>query len=356
MRSCVLQTFIKLEEIMAKILINKEAIECVLETFFKENTHCIKKEIRTSANKIICKFCVERKECRVDIHILRDGIRPVTVGKHHEDSSILLRYLESKGTIDDQVSQQFVIKDTTILKDILEYIKTDFEGKIKIEQKENKYILTSFCDDKLTITINQNNILFQGKPYYTFNIVYTFIANLDLISFDEYVLMGQNFSDDTYSPNIIRNKIKDILIHSYAYMEEAQIKSISGSFSFINKNVSSEDYSSPLTGVFKALEGYIKKLLTQKYGFIIRSKGTLSPFKKDKSGLTEIDKRTDILSKDKDALYLLYELYCDQRNVYTHSTVDPAQMRVIQDYKEAEELRDNILAKIEETYNKIFKV
>ena len=121
---------------MAKILINKEAIEYVLETFFKENTHCVKKEIRTSANKIICKFCIERKECRVDIHILKDGIRPVTVGKHHEDSSILLRYLESKGTIDDQVSQQFVIKDITILKDILEYIKTDFAGKIKIEQKD----------------------------------------------------------------------------------------------------------------------------------------------------------------------------------------------------------------------------
>lgn len=339
---------------MAKILINKDSLQYVLDKFFLENKNCNKKEIRFSQNKVICKFFVDRKDCQVDIHLLKNGINPICVGKNKELASILIKYLETKGTLDDQSSQQLVIKNSDILNDILDYIESDFAGKITITTINNRYVLTSFNNDKITITKNEGNILIQGKPYYTFNIVLTFIASLDLISFDEYVELGNQFSEETYNANIIRDRIKQILRTSYSYMEEAQLKSISGSFSFINSNIASEDYSSPLTGVFKALEGYIKKLLTQKFNFKLTH--NLSPFRKDKkTGKTEIDLRTDIAQKDKDALYKLYDAYCDKRNVYTHSTVDPAQMRVIQNYKEAEELRDEILEIIEETYKIIFR-
>lgn len=341
---------------MARILINKDTLEYVLKTFFSENNNCIKKELRISDNKIICKYIVNRKECQVDIHLLKDGINPVSVGKNRDEASILIKYLELKGTKDDKLSQQLVIKSISVLKDILEYISADFEGKISVEHVDNRYILTSFYNDKLTITENKRNIVLQGKPYYTFNIVYTFLASIDIISFDEYIELGQQFSEETYEPNIIRDQIKQSLPCAYKYMEEAQIKSISGSFSFINKNIKSEDYSSPLTGVFKSLEGYIKKLLTQEFGFKLKKIGTLSPFKKDKkTKQTEIDKRSDIEEKDKEALYQLYEMYNDKRNVYTHSTVDPSQMRIIQDYKEAENLRTEVLNVIEKTYKTIFE-
>lgn len=338
---------------MAKILINKDSLQYLLDKFFLENKECIKKEIRISQTKVICKFFTHGKDCQVDIHLLKDGINPVCVGKNKELASILIRYLETKGTRDDQSSQQIVIKNCNAINDIVDYINSDFAGKITITTINNRYVFTSFNNDKITITKNDNNIVIQGKPYYTFNIVMTFIAGLDLISFDEYVGLGSQFSEEAYNANVIRDRIKHILKTSYIYMEEAQLKSISGSFSFINSKIKSEDYSSPLTGVFKALEGYIKKLLTQKFNF--KLKYNLSSFKKDKkTGKTEIDLRTDIMQKDKDALYKLYSTYCDKRNVYTHSTVDPAQMRVIQNYKEAEELRDEILEIIEETYKIIF--
>lgn len=341
---------------MAKILINKNALEHILNNFFNENNECTKIFIRNSANKIICKYVINKKECQVDIHLLKDGINPVSIGKNHEGASVLIKYLESKGTKDEKVSQQLVLKNVSILNNILEYIRIDFEGKISIEQINNRYVLTSFYNDKLTITKNEKNILIQGKPYYTFNIVYTFLASLDVMSFDDYIELGQQFSEETYEPNIIREQIKQELPSAYKYMEEAQIKSISGSFSFINKNIKSEDYSSPLTGVFKALEGYIKKLLTQKFGFKLKKNGTLSPFKKDKeTKQTEIDKRLDIDVKYKQELYKLHDMYNDKRNVYTHSTVDPAQMRIIQNYKEAEDLRTEVLKLIEETYKVIFE-
>ena len=78
----------------------------------------------------------------------------------------------------------------------------------------------------------------------------------------------------------------------------------------------------------------------------------MSPFRRDKkTKMTEIDLRTDISSDDKKALYLLYDVYCDKRNVYSHSTVDPSQMKIIENYKEAEELRTEILETIEKSYN-----
>ncbi len=338
---------------MSKILINKDSVKYLLEKFFDENPNFTKKEIRYSQTKIICKFFVNRMDCQVDIHLLKDGINPICVGKNKELAFVLIKYLEEYGIKDDKFSNQLVIKNAEIINDILDYIRSEFAGKITISIIENRYILTSFNNDKITITKNSNNIVIQGKPYYTFNIVLTFIASLDIISFDDYVDLGKQFSEEAYSANIIRSRIKQILKTSYNYMEEAQLKSISGSFSFINSKIESEDYSSPLTGVFKALEGYIKKLLTQKFHFTLKQ--NLSPFKRyKKNGLTEIDLRTDISQKDKDALYKLYDTYCDKRNVYTHSTIDPAQMRVIQNYKEAEELRDEILEVIEETYKILF--
>lgn len=343
---------------MSKILINKESVNLLLDKFFSINSNIVKKEVKNSTQKIICKFYINRKECQVDIHYCSDGINVIGVGKNKELAAILIRFLEEQGVKDNKLSKQIVIEDISIWKDIVEYIKIDFVGKIECLEKDNRIIFKGFNNDKLTMTRNCKNIVLQGKPYYVFNIVLTFIAELDAISFDDYVSMCQQYNENAYSSNIIRESIKGILKNSYQYMEEAQLKSISGAYSFINKNIVSEDYSAPLTGVFKALEGFIKKLLTQQFGFKLKKQNaTMSPFRKDKkTKMTEIDLRTDISIDDKKALYLLYEAYCDKRNVYSHSTVDPSQMKIIENYKEAEELRTEVLETIEKSYNIIFKV
>lgn len=343
---------------MSKILINKETILLLIDKFFKTNTNIIKKEIKTSEQKTICKFYIDRKECQVDIYYRKDGINAVASSKNKELSAILIHFLEEQGIKDNKISKQIVIDDTSIWNDIIEYIEIEFKGKIECKQQGNRIIFKGFNNDKLTMTKHSKNIVLQGKPYYVFNIVLTFIAESDKISFDSYVSLCQQYNENAYSANIIRQNIKDILKNSSSYMEEAQIKSISGSYSFINEKIVSEDYSAPLTGVFKALEGYLKKLLTQQFGFVLKKQtSTLSPFKIDKkTKKTGIDLRTDISADDKDALYLLYKVYCDKRNVYTHSTVDPSLMRIIENYKEAEELRTEILETIEKTYISIFKV
>lgn len=343
---------------MSKILINKDSVNHLLDMFFNTNTNFVKKEIKTSTQKTICKFYVNRKECQVDIYHCNNGINAISIGKNKELSNVLIQFLEKQGIKDDKISKQIVINDISIWEDIIDYIKTDFTGRIESKVQDNRIVFKGFNNDKLTMIKNSKNIVLQGKPYYVFNIVLTFIAELDVISFDTYVSLCQQYNENAYSANIIRENIKNILKNSYSYMEETQIKSISGAYSFINKDIVSEDYSAPLTGVFKALEGFIKKLLTQHFDFKLKKQNsTLSPFRLDKkTKKTEIDLRTDISDNDKKALYLLYEVYCDKRNVYSHSTVDPSQMKIIENYKEAEELRTEVLETIEKSYNIIFKV
>jgi len=341
---------------MGKILLNIDSLEVLLNKFFKNNKEFIKKNYTTDGKtKAICTFFVEQKECRVDFHLKNDGIKPVISGKNKLAAALLVDYIEKCGIKDNQKSKNVVIKHVEIIPNLIKIIEEDYTGKISITKEDNKYILKGFNNDKLIINLYKDKFVIQGKPYYTYNILINIIADFDIISFEDYVEINGQFSEVATPISVIREKIKNILNNSYKYMEEAQIKSISGTFSFINKDVYAEDYSSPLTGVFKALEGYIKKLLVQKFNKTISEKQSFSMFGKDKnSGLSLIDLDANLTQGEKDALNTLYHLYSDERNLYLHSTVDPKQMRIIEDYKEAEELRDRILAEMEKSYNIIF--
>lgn len=108
---------------MSKILINKETILLLIDKFFKTNTNIIKKEIKTSEQKTICKFYIDRKECQVDIYYRKDGINAVASSKNKELSAILIHFLEEQGIKDNKISKQIVIDDTSIWNDIIEYIE-----------------------------------------------------------------------------------------------------------------------------------------------------------------------------------------------------------------------------------------
>ena len=68
----------------------------------------------------------------------------------------------------------------------------------------------------------------------------------------------------------------------------------------------------------------------------------------------QINKSIIMTQDEKDALNRLYSIYSDKRNVYLHSTVDPSQMRIIEKISEARNLADEILNKIESSYDVFF--
>ena len=53
----------------------------------------------------------------------------------------------------------------------------------------------------------------------------------------------------------IREKMKNVLKNSYTYLDEAVLKSISGSIILLQQNNYSEDYTGHVTGVFEIRQG-----------------------------------------------------------------------------------------------------
>jgi hypothetical protein len=52
----------------------------------------------------------------------------------------------------------------------------------------------------------------------------------------------------------------------------------------------------------------------------------------------------------KKELNKLYSMYANKRNVYLHSTINPSQTRIIETLKEAQDLSDQILQAINDSY------
>jgi len=338
---------------MTRILLDKNNLEVLVRKFFNENKDYILKQYTQDEKKHIVVFYANGVECRVDLYISNKGIKPV-LGKNKDFALHFVEFIESCGIKDELSAHQVSLPYIDILPALIEEISTKYQDTIAITKEGNRYTIKGYNTDQIYITSYDDKFLIQGKPYYAYQMVMGYLADNDLVKFDEFVNINQVFTNITISSNIIREKMRSLLVNSYAYMEEAQLKSISSSFSFIDKKVYSDDYSSALTGVFKGLEGFIKKVLTQEFNCKLSEKQSFSIMGKDKNDKSDFDRRQDIPEKIKNSVSSLYLLYNDTRNVYLHSTVDPKQMRIIENVEEAAELRDKVLRAIENTFNDIF--
>lgn len=338
---------------MTRILLDKNNLEVLVRKFFNENKDYILKQYTQDEKKHIVVFYANGVECRVDLYISNKGIKPV-LGKNKDFALHFVEFIESCGIKDELSAHQVSLPYIDILPALIEEISTKYQDTIAITKEGNRYTIKGYNTDQIYITAYDDKFLIQGKPYYAYQMVMGYLADNDLVKFDEFVNINQVFTNITISSNIIREKMRSLLVNSYAYMEEAQLKSISSSFSFIDKKVYSDDYSSALTGVFKGLEGFIKKVLTQEFNCKLSEKQSFSIMGKDKNDKSDFDRRQDIPEKIKNSVSSLYLLYNDTRNVYLHSTVDPKQMRIIENVEEAAELRDKVLRAIENTFNDIF--
>jgi len=338
---------------MARILLDKDNLETLVRKYFNENQEYTLKQYTQDKNKHIVVFYFNGVECRVDLYLSSKGIKPV-LAKNKDYGIHFVEFIESCGIKDELISHQVSLPYIDILPTLIKEMSDKYRDTIEITQEDNRFIIKGYSTDQIYITSYEDKFLIQGKPYYAFQMVMGYLADNELIEFDEFVNINQKFANTTINSNIIRQKIKNLLVNSYAYMEEAQLKSISSSFSFIDKSVLSEDYSSALAGVFKGLEGFLKKILDQKFNCKLQEKQSFSILGKDKNNKSDFDRRQDVPEKAKKSIDSLYLLYNDSRNVYLHSTVDPKQMRIIENIDEAAELRDKILSAIDNAYNDIF--
>lgn len=342
---------------MAKIHINANDIKGIIKSYASLNNSFMLKSYIGNDTKKICKFNLNGMDCAIDIYIKPKYINFVPKGKNVDHSNLLIDFIANKGHNASIKPEQFSMYCTKESLDQLEqHIKNELAGVITICQTENLYKVTGYNGDIVTIHYypQKDKILIQGRPYQAYSIILSFFASIPEYDIDDIVNMGTLGKTPSNETEIVRQKMKESLGEVYGYLDDALLKSISGSISMINQLKDAEDYTGCLTGAFKALEGYLKKLLTSQFEYTLTKSNTFSMFYKTK-GHNAIDLERSIPEGTKDCLNKLYLMYSSKRNVYLHATINPAFTRIITSKVEAKDLLYDILTLLNKTYVIIFR-
>ena len=342
---------------MAEIYINRNDIKWIVKSYEKENNTFIIRTFIDNDNQKTCEFFLNGKECKVVFYVKKNCVKIMPLGKNIDECNILIKYIENKGLPTTLTTSQFVFAcSNAVLDSLIKYINDDCNGIVTCSQNDNIYKFTGYNGDVLTFTFysQTNKAMIQGKPLHAYSIVTTFLSGLPDFPFDEVISMNNAFAEMNTPSSSIRVDMQNKLGNAYAYLDEALLKSISGSLTLLKQKASSEDYTGCVTGEFKALEGYLKKLLTTEFQYKLPRRDTFSMFHCD-NGKNHVNQNAAIPNNCKISLNKLYNMYANKRNVYLHTTNDPSQTKIIETLREAQDLSDEILQTIRDSYIVIFK-
>ena len=342
-----------------KVYLNKNDLESIIKNYKLENNNFQFKSLTGSENKKRCKFYINGLECEIDFFLKKDGtINMIPVGsKNLDECNLLIDYIISKGLNADVKTNQFTFKlNEQSLNILLSTIKYQYSNLIRIEKNNDCYRFIGYNGDWINLTYypTKNRAMIQGKALYTYSIVISIIVDFDEISVEDFISINNNFVNMNTPFDSIRTEMKQKLVNSYNYLDWSLLKSISGSISMLNSTSPCEDYTGHVAGMFKGLEGYLKKVLDKKYNFKFSKDAKFSMFHKDSNNQSAVDKNANVPVDAKKELNKLYSIYKNKRNILLHTTIDPSQTKIIETLQEAKDLADEILDAIENSYTVFF--
>jgi len=343
---------------MAKIHINKDDIKSIVESYSKVNGTFVIKSFTEKDNQKTCHFYINGKDCTVIFYVKKDCINIVPTGKNIEDSNLLINFVQSKGFSTKSEVNQFVFKCTQgIINNLLDYITDECNGLVTYINNDNIFKFTGYNGDILTFTFypQSDKAMIQGKPFHAYSIIMSYLSGLPDFTFDQIVEFNNIFTNMNTPSSAIREVMQSKLGESYSFLDEALLKSISGSLTLLHQTAICEDYTGCVTCEFKALEGYLNKILSQKYSYTLTKNKTFGMFYKESGTPSQIESDANISANARTELIKLYRMYSNKRNVYLHATIDPSLTRIIPTLKEARDLSDDILYLIKDSYPIIFE-
>lgn len=342
-----------------EVYVNPKDIDMLLDLYKEENKRFVIKSFPKSDKKRRCLCFIDGQECIIDFFIKKDGkVRIMPIGKNTQNANKLIEFIKEK-TIDANIDSQtcVITCKNSVIKQLVEYFETECNELVEVIINSKNIKFRGYNGDIVTCTFYEKNskLVIQAKPLSTFSLIITFLSQMDGIAMNDIINATNELTNQKIAQEVIRDDMKNILKNSYEYLDEALKKSIAGSLILLKRKDYSEDYSGYVTGEFKALEGYLKKVLTKqyKYKFDKRNKNFWM-FAKDENGLSIIDKDINLSNKEKTCLNELYNIYQNKRNVYLHGTTDPSQTKIVENILEVQNLSNQILATIEKSYNIIF--
>lgn len=345
---------------MAEILVNENDLENIIKSYSEQNKSFVYKNCAKVKLKWTFNFYIDAKECKVDAYFKKDCCKILPIGKNVIESNQLISFLESvcPNANVDYVQYTFECNKTISEKMISDL---DDEKLVMITKKSNgnSYEVKGHGGDIVYLNVYENKLMIQGKPLCVFGTIISYLSKYILIESS----INKNYNSHiTYDIHrkLLFDKIKKILGDAYSYLDQPSIESLSASFDLIEiykyqTNVF-EDYSGFLTGAFKALESYLKKILLNKFGYRFKRGETFEMFKKEPSNgyLCAIELDNAITLVEKQFLLKLYNIYQNKRNVYLHGSGIGNSTRVIKRYSEARDILNEIMNEICESY-KCFK-
>ncbi len=341
-----------------EIYINVDDIEMYIKKYINSKKDLVFKNYIKILNKdeYLCSFFLKGIESKVRFYHKKNKgtVKMIPVGKEKDASGDLIMYISQQGyNIKGIKPEQITIKcSQEILNNLVEYINEELFDKVKVEFYNNRIKFIGYNNDHVNIIYYStvNKILIQGRPFEVYSIIVTYLASLETVTLDDVVELNNIFSqNECLKSNDIREKMKYLLTNSYKYMDEALLKSLSGSLSSLEIIKNSEDYTGCVTGAFKMLEGYLTKILIEKYNYNMKTKTKFSMFYIKPGDDSEINK-SPIPKCEKDQLNILYKIYSNKRNVFLHSDIDVKVTRIISTWDEANDIVQEIIEQIEESY------
>lgn len=347
-----------------EVYINPDDIETYIKDYSKkDDSFVFSNYIKVQGKEeYICNFFISGKQCKVKFYVKakKMSVKMMPIGKNAEESNRLINYLAELGyPINSVQPKQTVFScNKNTIKELINCVEEEFSFEIQIKYYSNNRIrFIGYNKDHIDMTFypQTNKVMIQGRPFKTFGIIMTLLSQLSSVSLDSVVEINNMFTTTKISTTDIRKIIKSSLSNSYTFLDEALIKSLSGSLTSLQTIKESEDYTCCVTGAFKTLEGYLTKVLVKKYSYKIDKKNKFSMFYKDRGNSSEIENDKLISNDEKEYLIKLNKIYSNKRNVFLHATIDPSQTRIIENWQEAKEIVDEIIENIEKSYNAFYK-
>lgn len=347
-----------------EVYINPDDIETYIKDYSKKNIDFVfSNYIKVQGKEeYTCNFFISGKQCKVKFYVKvkKMSVKMMPIGKNAEESNRLIKYLAQLGyPIDSAQPKQTVFScNKETIEELIKCVEDEFSSEIQIKYYSNNRIrFIGYNKDHIDITFypQTNKVMIQGRPFKTFGIIMTLLSQLSSVSLDSIIEINNMFTTTKISTADIRETIKANLPNSYTFLDEALIKSLSGSITSLKTIKESEDYTCCVTGAFKTLEGYLTKVLVNKYSYKIDKKNKFSMFYKDRGNSSKIENDKLISNDEKEYLIKLNKIYSNKRNVFLHATIEPSQTRIIENWQEAKEIVDEIIENIEKSYNVFYK-
>lgn len=345
---------------MAELLMNENDIEKLVKSYADvDNTFVYKNGYKATQIKYVFNFYIDSKECILNVFIKKGSCNIMPCGNNKEECNKLIDYLKTKCIDANVKSETYSIEcKREYSSNLLIYLKEEKLVNVKEKKNKDQYELIGYAGDIVHYSIFDKKLVIQGRALCVFGIIINYLSNYIDVS----KLMNKNI--DTNKPylthkKLIEKEVRSKINDAYDFVDDNLKSSLISSYKMIdmcnNSTLQFEDYTGLLTGAFKMLEGYLKKVLYEKYGLINDPKVPFKMFYVDKTTKKcDIDNNTNLSTDEKKHLKKLYKLFSLKRNPYLHGSGVVGDTLIITDFNEAKDILKSILDEINESYN-IFK-